>query len=71
MIFTLFIEIIDNFVIYPSTFDRPAPQYRPGRGGPEVIDEAEGGCFWLLPWSIWQPWAREGLGSAEKRMALK
>jgi hypothetical protein len=36
-----------------------------------IIGEAEGGWFWLPPWSLWQTWATRGLESAEKRMALK
>jgi hypothetical protein len=35
-----------------------------------IIGEAEGGWFWLPPWSMWQPWARQGLENAAKRMAL-
>jgi hypothetical protein len=27
--------------------------------------------FWLPPWSLWQPWARQGLESVAKKMALK
>jgi len=41
------------------------------RGTAAIIGEAEGGWFWLPPWSLWEPWAKEGLESAEKRMALK
>ena len=41
------------------------------KGTAAIIGEAEGGWFWLPPWSLWQPWATEGLESAEKRMASK
>ena len=41
------------------------------KGTAAIIGEAEGGWFWLPPWSLWQPWATEGLESAAKRMALK
>ena len=41
------------------------------RGTAAIIGEADGGWFWLPPWSLWQPWARQGLESASKRMALK
>jgi hypothetical protein len=34
-----------------------------------IIGEAEGGWFWLLPWSLWQAWATQGLESAAKGMA--
>jgi hypothetical protein len=40
-----------------------------GKGTAAIIGEAEGGWFWLPAWSSWQPWARQGLESAEKRMA--
>ena len=40
-------------------------------GTAAIIGEADGGWFWLPPWSLWEPWATEGLESAEKRMALK
>jgi hypothetical protein len=36
-----------------------------------IIGEIEGGWFCLPPWSLWEAWAKEGLESAEKRMALK
>jgi hypothetical protein len=41
------------------------------RGAAAIIGENEGGWFWLPPWSLWQPWAREGLENAAKGMALK
>jgi hypothetical protein len=41
------------------------------KGTAAIIGEADGGCFWLPPWPLWQPWARKGLESAAKRMALK
>ena len=31
-----------------------------------IIGEAEGGWFWLPPWSLWEPWARQGLESFKK-----
>jgi hypothetical protein len=41
------------------------------KGTAAIIGEAEGGWFWLPQWSLWEPWAKEGLESAEKRMDLK
>jgi hypothetical protein len=41
------------------------------KGTAAIIGETEGGWFWLPPWSLWEPWAKEGLESAENRMALK
>jgi hypothetical protein len=41
------------------------------KGVAAIIGEAEGGWFWLPPWSMWQPWAKDGLESAEKWMASK
>ena len=41
------------------------------KGTAAIIGEAGGGWFWLPPLSLWEPWAKEGLESAEKRMALK
>jgi hypothetical protein len=41
------------------------------KGTATMIGETEGGWFCLPPWSSWEPWAKEGLESAEKRMALK
>jgi hypothetical protein len=41
------------------------------KGTAAIIGEAQGGWFWLPPWFLWQQWAKEGLQSAEKRMALK
>jgi hypothetical protein len=69
---------IHNFV-YPSTCGRPtAHEAQPtltaalaDKGMAEIIGEAEGGWFWLPPWSMWQPWAKEGLERAAKKMALK
>ena len=39
------------------------------KGTATIIGETEGGWFWLPPLSLWEPWASEGLASAEKRMA--
>jgi hypothetical protein len=41
------------------------------KGTAAIIGEHEGGWFWLPPWSLWQPWATEGLENAAKGMALK
>jgi hypothetical protein len=41
------------------------------QGTATIIGEAEGGWFWLPPWTLWQPWATEGLENAAKRIALK
>src|ERR1700680_2839025 len=41
------------------------------KGTAAIIGEAEGGWFWLPPWSSWQPWATEGLENAAKTVALK
>jgi hypothetical protein len=41
------------------------------KGTAAIIGEAEGGWFWLPPWSVWQPWATQGPESAAKKMALK
>jgi hypothetical protein len=41
------------------------------KGTAAIIGEAEGGWFWLPPWSLWEAWASEGLESAEKRIAFK
>jgi hypothetical protein len=30
------------------------------KGTAAIIGEAEGGWFWPSPWSLWQPWAKEG-----------
>jgi hypothetical protein len=40
-----------------------------GKGAAAIIGETEGGWFWLPPLVLWEPWAKEGLESAEKRMA--
>ena len=29
-------------------------------GAAAIIGEAEGGWFWLPPWLLWEPWAKEG-----------
>ena len=39
------------------------------KGMAAVIGESEGGWFWLPPWSLWEPWAKEGLETASKKMA--
>jgi hypothetical protein len=39
------------------------------KGAAAVIGEADGGWFWLPPWSLWEPWAIQGLERAEKRMS--
>jgi len=41
------------------------------QGTATIIGEAEGGWFSLPPSSLWQPWARQGLENAAKRMFLK
>jgi hypothetical protein len=41
------------------------------KGTAAIIGEADGGWFWLPPCSLWEPWAQEGLKSAERRMALR
>ena len=41
------------------------------KGTATIIGETEGGWFCLPPWPLWEPWATQGLESAEKRMALK
>jgi hypothetical protein len=41
------------------------------KGTAAIIGEAEGGWFWLPPWSLWEPWAKDGIQSAEKKMVLK
>jgi hypothetical protein len=41
------------------------------KGTAAIIGQADGGWFWLPPWSLWEPWATQGLESAAKRMALK
>jgi hypothetical protein len=41
------------------------------KGTATIIGETEGGWFWLPPWSLWHPWAKEGLETATNRMALK
>jgi hypothetical protein len=41
------------------------------KGTAAIIGETQGGWFCLPPWSLWEAWAKEGLASAEKRMALK
>jgi hypothetical protein len=39
------------------------------KGTAAIIGETEGGWFWLPPLALWESWAKEGLESAEKRMA--
>jgi hypothetical protein len=39
------------------------------KGTATMIGETEGGWFCLPPWSLWEPWAKQGLGSAEGKMA--
>jgi len=41
------------------------------KGTAAIIGQADGGWFWLPPKSLWQPWAKQGLESAAKKMALK
>ena len=41
------------------------------RGTAAMVGEPKGGWFWLPPLSSWQPWARQGLETVSKRMALK
>jgi hypothetical protein len=41
------------------------------KGTAAIIGEAEGGWFWLPPWSMWQSWATKGLETASKKMASK
>ena len=40
-------------------------------GTATLIGEATGGWFWLPPWSLWQPWATQGLINAARAMVLK
>jgi hypothetical protein len=40
-----------------------------GKGTAAIIGETEGGWFWLPPLMLWEPWAKEGLESAAKKMA--
>ena len=40
------------------------------KGTTAIIGEAEGGWFWLPPWSLWEPWATRGLESAAKKDGL-
>jgi hypothetical protein len=37
------------------------------RGIATMIGETEGGWFCLPPWSLWEPWAKEGLELLRKR----
>jgi hypothetical protein len=39
------------------------------KGTASIIGEAQGGRFWLPPWSLWEPWAMKGLESVEQKMA--
>jgi hypothetical protein len=41
------------------------------KGTAAIIGEPEGGWFWLPPWTLWQPWATQGLKSVAKRVVLK
>jgi hypothetical protein len=41
------------------------------QGTAAIIGEPTGGWFWLPPWSLWQPWARQGFDGAARAMALK
>ena len=41
------------------------------QGTAAIIGESKGGWFWLPPWSLWEPWARQGLESVANKMALK
>ena len=41
------------------------------RGNPTIIGDLTGGWFWLPPWSVWQPWAKQGYNSVVRKMALK
>jgi hypothetical protein len=34
------------------------------KGTESIIGEPQGGWFWLPPWSLWEPWAKEGLENA-------
>jgi hypothetical protein len=40
------------------------------KGTASIIGEAEGGWFWLPPWSLWEP-STDGLESSAKKTALK
>jgi hypothetical protein len=37
------------------------------QGTAAIIGESKGGWFWLPPWSLWQPWARQGLEKRRKK----
>ena len=41
------------------------------KGSATIIGEIEGGWFWLPPWSLWEPWAKEGLESGRKKDCLE
>jgi hypothetical protein len=41
------------------------------RGTAAIIGDLTGGWFWLPPWSVWQPWAKQGFSSGVRKMALK
>jgi hypothetical protein len=41
------------------------------QGTATIVGESTGGWFWLPQWSLWQPWAKQGLAGAAKKMALK
>jgi hypothetical protein len=36
------------------------------KGTAAIIGEAKGGWFWLPPWSLWEPWAKQGLEVLQK-----
>jgi hypothetical protein len=36
-----------------------------------VVGEPTGGWFWLPPWFLWQPWAKQGFDRVAGTMALK
>ena len=38
------------------------------KGTAAIIGEAEGGWLWMPPWSLWQPWATQGVESGAKGM---
>jgi hypothetical protein len=40
-------------------------------GTAAVVGEPTGGWFWLPPWSVWQPWAKQGFDRVAGTMALK
>jgi hypothetical protein len=48
-------------------FDRSTSR----KGTAAIIGETEGGWFCLPPWSLWEPWAKEGLENSFKKDGLK